>query len=119
MSAKGEKKACLETGFPVTLNGDVYYQTIRTTQCSLLVGQGKCSACKTYRPRLRAMWSRWSKKVTVSVKYTNNCYLNMPKKKKKLEQLQVHASNAEKEVKKQQENLSSVVSGMESTSIHF
>ena len=105
MSAKGEEMARLETGFPVTLNGDVYYRTIRTTQCSLLVGQGKCSACKTYRPRLRAMWSRWSKKVSVLAKYTNNRYLNTPQKKRKLEQLQVRASNSEKEVKKLQEKI--------------
>ena len=36
-SVNGEERAHLEKDFPVTLNGAVYYQTIRTTQCSLLL----------------------------------------------------------------------------------
>lgn len=95
-SANGEENAFLEKGFPVNLNGEVYHQTIRTAQCSLLVGQGKCSACKNYRPQLRAMFSRWSKKSSVTAKYTNNRYLNTPQTKDKLEKLQVQASNAER-----------------------
>ena len=55
--------------------------------------------------QLRAMWSRWSKRVSVSAKHTNNRYLNTPQKKRKLEQLQVRTSNAEKEVKKLQERI--------------
>ena len=100
VSGSGEEKARLEKDFQVILNGDVYHQTIRTATCSLLVGQGKCSSCKSYRPQLRAMYSRWSKKAAVSAKYTNNRYLNMPQKKRKLKELQVRAHTAEKEVKK-------------------
>ena len=51
------------------------------------------------------MWSRWSKQVSESAKHTNNCYLNTPQRKRKLEHLQVRASNAEKEVKKLQERI--------------
>ena len=95
VSGSGEEKARLEKDFQVILNGDVYHQTIRTATCSLLVGQGKRSSCKSYRPQLRAMYSRWSKKAAVSAKYTNNRYLNTPQKK----ELQVRAHTAEKEVK--------------------
>ena len=63
----GEERAHLEKDFPVTLNGAVYYQAIQTTKCSLLVGQGKCAACKSYRPQLRALWSRWSKKIIIII----------------------------------------------------
>ena len=41
----------------------------------------------------------------LSQQNTNNCYLNTPQKKRKLEQLRVRASNAEKEVKKLQERI--------------
>ena len=69
LSVNGEEKARLEKDFPVVLNGDVYHQTIRTSTCRLLVGQGKCGACKLYRSQLRAIWSRWSKRVSVSAKH--------------------------------------------------
>ena len=105
VSGSGEEKARLEKDFQVILNGDVYHQTIRTATCSLLVGQGKCSSCKSYRPQLCAMYSRWSNKAAVSVKYTNNRYLNTPQKKRKLKELQVRAHTAEKEVKKLRERI--------------
>ena len=63
------------------------------------------SHCKSYRPQLRAMYSRWSKKAAVSAKYTNNRYLNTPQKKRKLKELQVRAHTAEKEVKKLRERI--------------
>ena len=105
VSAIGEEKAHFEEGFQVILNGDVYHQTIRTATCSLLVGQGKCSSCKSYRPQLRAMYSRWSKKCAVAPKYTNDRYLNTPQKKRKMKELQVRAHTAEKEVKKLRERI--------------
>ena len=105
VSGSGEEKARLEKDFQVILNGDVYHQTIRTTTCSLLVSQGKCSSCKSYRPQLRAMCSRWSKKAAVSAKYTNNRYLSTPQKKRKMKELQVHAYTTEKEVKKLRERI--------------
>lgn len=72
VSGSAEEKARLEKDFQVVLNGHVYHQTIRTAMCSLLLGQGKCSSCKSYRLQLHAMYSRWSKKPAVSAKYTNN-----------------------------------------------
>ena len=99
MSGKGEEKARLEKDFQVVINGHVHYQTICTATCSLLVSQGKCTSCKSYRPQLRAMYSRWSKKPAVSAKYANNRYLNTPQKKRKMKELQVRAHTAEKEVK--------------------
>ena len=105
VSGSGGEKARLEKDFQVILNGDVYHQTIRTTTRSLLVSQGKCNSCKSYRPQLRAMCSRWSKKVAVPAKYTNNRYLSTPQKKRKMKELQVHAYTTEKEVKKLRERI--------------
>ena len=105
VSGSGEEKERLEKDFQVILNGDVYHKTIRTTTCSLFVSQGKCNSCKLYRPQLRAMCSRWSKKAAVSAKYTNNRYLSTPQKKRKMKELQVRAYTAEKEVKKLRERI--------------
>lgn len=105
MSGSAEEKAHIEKDFQVVLNGQSYNETIRTTTCSLLVGQGKCGSCRSYRPQLRAMYSRWSKKPAISAKYTNNRYLNTPQKKKKMKELQVRAYTAEKEVKNLKERI--------------
>ena len=50
------------------------------------------------------MWIRWSKKVPVSEKYTNNLYLDKPQKKK-LKQLQMRATIVEKELNRLQERI--------------
>ena len=63
VSGSEVEKARLEKDFQVILNGDVYHQTICTTTCILLVSQGKCSSCKSYRPQLRAMCSRCLSKI--------------------------------------------------------
>ena len=100
----GEIKARVEKKFIVEADGDVYKQTIRTTSCSLLVGQGKCSNCKSYRHQLRAMHSRSSRKSATTAKYANNRYLNTPEKKK-LTKLQARVNTVEREVKKLREKI--------------
>ena len=104
-TSSGQVKARVEKGFCVEANGNVYLQTIRTTSCSLLVGQGTCSSCKSYRPQLRSMHSRFTKKSAITAKYANNRYLNTPQKKGKLEKLQARAYSAEKEIKRLREKI--------------
>ncbi len=43
---------------PITLNGEVYSRTMRTSTCELLVHGLKCEGCKSYRDVLRALHSR-------------------------------------------------------------
>ena len=45
-SVNGEKTAAIDDAFQVSLNGEIYQQTIRTTNCSLLVHGTKCQACR-------------------------------------------------------------------------
>lgn len=101
----GEVKARVEKGFLVEANDNVYPQTIRTTSCSLLVGQGTCNSCKSYRPQLRSMHSRFSKKSIITAKYANNRYLSTPEKKGKLKKLQARAYTAEKEIQRLREKI--------------
>ncbi len=44
----------------VSLNGDVYWI------CEMLVSNGKCCKCVSYRPTLRKMYSRWRKSIGVN-----------------------------------------------------
>lgn len=57
-SQSGDVKAYLES-LPVVMNGECYPATVRTSSCTLLVNKGQCMACKSYRPQLRAVYSRW------------------------------------------------------------
>jgi len=60
-----------------SFNGSEYPQTVRTTGCTLLVHGGKCDSCKSFRPTLRAMYSRWCHRKSPH-KFANNQYLNTP-----------------------------------------
>ena len=102
-SKTNELTAFTDSFAPVSLNGECYPQTVRTTTCELLVHGGKCKPCKEYRAPLRAMYSRWStcKGKEVS-KYTNDQHLRTPQKKQKLESLKTRAQEAEREVKRLQ-----------------
>ena len=53
-STSGERTAAIDDAFQVSLNGEVYQQTIRTTDCSLLGHRTKCQACTDYRSHIRA-----------------------------------------------------------------
>ena len=104
-SRNGNLKASVEQNNSVIFNNMTYSSTIRTASCSLLVKEGQCHSCKQYRYHLRAMYSRWSKKTDKIPKFANNRYLNTPQKKKKLNELQVRAYSAEREVKKLKEKI--------------
>lgn len=106
-SISGEKTAAIDDAFQVSLNGEVYQQTIRTTDCSLLVHGAKCQACTDYRSHLRTMHSRCSRNKDKLSKFSNNRYLNTPQKQRKMKNLQARAYSAEQEVKKLQEYIKS------------
>ena len=99
-SANGEKKAAVDDAFQVSLNGEIYQQTIRTTNCSLLVHGTKCQVCTDYWSHLRAMYNRWSRNKGKVSKFSNNRYMNTPQKQRKMKSLQAHAYTAEQEIKK-------------------
>ncbi len=47
------KMVCFVDEMVVRLNGEVYPQTIRTTDCEIVSSSLKCSSCKQYRATLR------------------------------------------------------------------
>ena len=53
----GKRTAAFNDAFQVSLNGEAYQQTIRATNCGLLVHGAKCQACTHDRSHLRAMQS--------------------------------------------------------------
>ena len=71
-SADGRVVAYEDTEFALSLNGEVFDRTIRTTDCDIIVQEEKCPSCRSFRPTLRAMHSRWSKKPQ-SPKTPQNC----------------------------------------------
>ena len=101
-SAGGRVVAYEDTEFAVSLNGEVFDRTIRTTDCDIIVQEGKCPSCRSFRPNLRAIHSRWSKKPQ-SPKTPQNCtnhrFMNTPQKIKRIKKLQARTSLLEKEVK--------------------
>ena len=102
----GRVTAQVDDGFSVRLNGTIYHRTVRTSICSILCKGETCDSCKTYRPKLRAMHSRWSKQSRSPKKFVNNRYLNTPQKAKKLARLQTRAYAAESELRKLKERIS-------------
>ena len=106
-STSGQRTAAIDNAFQVSLNGEVYQQTIRTTDCSLLVHGTKCQTCTDYWSHLRAMYSQWSHNKGEVSKFSNNRYLNTPQKQKKMKSLQARAYSAEQEVKKLREYIKS------------
>ena len=69
------------------LDGIVYQYTVRSSDCELVSMTDKCVSCQKYRANLRAMYSRWSKRLAVNVQtnssestcssHTNDRYLNI------------------------------------------
>ena len=96
-SADGRVVAYEDTEFAVSLNGEVFDRTIRTTDCDIIIQEGKCPSCRSFRPTLRVKHSRWSKNSTKL--YTNHRFLNTSQKCKRIKKLQARTSLLEKEVK--------------------
>ena len=89
LSIQGGVTAFDDEGFMVELNGKMYVRTIRTSQCDILIhGENfKCESCRQFWPTVRAMYSRWLKKLVspqTPKKFAYNRYLNTPEKLKKL-----------------------------------
>ena len=89
----------------VSLNGQLYSATLRTSTCEMLVACGKCPRCVSYRPSLRKMYNRWWKSTaasptvhTRSDSHTNFRYLTTPQKKRRMESLRARVSSAELKV---------------------
>ena len=103
-ATNSEIKAYLDM-FPVKLGDAPYPATVRTSSCSLVIMSGRCESCKSYRPILRAKYSRWLKKTSSPCKYTNNRYLTTPQRQKKMKTLQYRAYSAEREVVRLKERI--------------
>ena len=54
--------ATIDVNLPVVLNGMTYTRTVRTQSCDILVARSKCTSCVKYRPVLRALFTKESKK---------------------------------------------------------
>ena len=109
---QGQTVAYLDKYAPVTFNQQLFEETVRTSQCEMLVpGKAKCKSCKLYRHSLRTMYSRWLKRsssVTDSDSHANIRYLNTPEKKQRISHLKKRVGSAEAKVerlKKQIERL--------------
>lgn len=92
LTNSGELRAELESTSPS--------ETIRTTNCDILVKNGKCLHCSQYRSQLRMMVSRHKGKSAVPSKFSNERYLNTPQKIIKIKSLRERATAAESEVQK-------------------
>ena len=108
-SHNGEVVAYIDDA-PVELNGNIYTQTIRTSNCALLSHSVKCSSCTQYRQTLRSMYHIWSKRQIKDVgatasssetkKFANERYMNTPEKRAKIDSLRRRAYSAEQKVAK-------------------
>lgn len=65
----------------VIVDGEFIMGTVRSSECEIISLSSCCISCKAYRPNLRSMYSRWSKRraddivLTDSSSHTNNRYL--------------------------------------------
>ena len=113
ISKDGKEVACVDSSLPVYLNGQIHSETIRTTECEILVMNLKCSACKNYRRTVRLLYNRWQKRNSESISadssHTNHRYLNTPEKVRKLRNVKKRAKKAEIKVKHFEEKISSMM----------
>ena len=84
-SHDGATVASLDHYAPVSLNGESFARTVRTTSCELLVHGVKCDSCKTYRATLRTRYNRWchrrSEQISDTTSHANERYMKTPEKK--------------------------------------
>ena len=63
-SANSQLVAHVIEGYPVHCDGIEYNCTVRTATCTVLTdGSTRCTSCKKFRAQLRAMYSRYNKKL--------------------------------------------------------
>ena len=99
LSRDGKVVVRVDDYSPVMLNGDTYQATLRFHNCEVLVSNGKCPKCVSYRSTLRKMRHRWSKQKSLTPtrcqslrSKINIRFLNTPKKKKKVQRLKIAAA---------------------------
>ena len=108
-SHDGATVASLDHYAPVSLNGESFAQTVRTTSCELLVHGVKCDSCKTYRAMLRTRYNRWchrrSEQISETTSHANERYMKTPEKKAKLGKMKARTHAAEQEIRKLQQKI--------------
>ena len=103
VSTKGSISAHLDAFAAVSMNGEVFTKTVRTTSCEILSKEQKCQCCILYRDSLRAISSKRKKKHPFQAddslsKHTNERYLTTPEKKFKKTALREKANSCEKKL---------------------
>ena len=87
---------------PVSLHGELYSSTIRSTKCELLVNEVKCGTCKGYRSNLRSMYNRSlkqdSEKNSHVSSHTNYRYLKTPERQRRMHQLKSDLDQSKREI---------------------
>lgn len=87
---------------PVSLHGELYSSTIRTTRCELLVNDVKCGTCKGYRSVLRSIYNRSlkhdSEKNSRVTSHTNYRYLNTPERRSRMRQLKSDLDQSKRQI---------------------
>ena len=113
LSAKGDVVAVVDEYAPVELDGSLFSATVRNVNCELLVHGQKCEVCKRYRPTLRSMYNRQSKRdsegLSSDSSHANYRYLNTPEKLLRIKNLKSRADTAEQEAQKVLARLEKIV----------
>lgn len=108
MSASGDLVAFVDRNAVVQLDGNNYAETIRVSECQLLIGTSKkCQNCVAYRSILRSMYHRWlkqqskspSSQVVSSTSHANDRWMCTPQRKEKVSKLKSRMRLCEKKVK--------------------
>ena len=111
VSSRGETVAFLDSS-PIELNGIVYPETIRTSNCQIIGHFSKCDPCKRYRDNLRAIYNRWTKKCSpthISVSsHINERYLDTPQKASKISKLRNKVRTTKEQIKKLREKIKDI-----------
>lgn len=108
---KSLASAILDENSDVGLNGKVYSSTVRTVSCHMLVFTGKCSACVSYRPTLRKMFSRWQERKSISPtrhtsshSRTNFRYLTTPEKNVRMSSMRTRLNSSVRQIENLKKN---------------
>ena len=103
-SIRNNTVAFTDTTYPISLNGEVYSWSIRTTACEVLVHGPKCEACKKYRSALRSLHSQWmQQRKSDAEKHTavsNYRYLRTPQRKEQMSKRRAEVKTKRNEVER-------------------
>ena len=106
-SKDGTTVARLDDYSDVTLNDKVFQATVRICTCEVLVSNGKCAKCVSYRNTLRKMRHRWSKQKSLtptrrqsSRSKVNIRFLNTPERHSRYRDMKRRIDKQSKEVQR-------------------